>query len=100
MSKLLELKVRPQISCYEAVCFSGSSETATQILDWAVDRGAPALGHLRQGIGSEPDSIFIPSLPTGTVIRLDHGSYLLFWGKGRFAVLSADEFSRRYEVVP
>ena len=100
MTNLPELKVRPKTSSYEAVCFQGSSEVAAQILDWALKRGAPASGHLRQGIGTEPDAIFIPSLPTGTVLGLDRGSYLLFWARGRFAVIGPEEFSQRYEVVP
>ena len=99
MIKLPEIKVRRQTGIYEAVCFKGTSESAMQILDWALERGAPALGHLRQGIGSEPDSIFIPAFPTGTVVRLDRGSYLLFWARGRFAAVTEEEFDRLYEVV-
>ena len=99
MSTLRTMQIRRKLSSYEAVRFEGSSVNAKAILDWAQEGGALVRGHYREGMGQEPDSLFIP-LPTGEVCRVDRGSYLLRWGPGRFVAVGIEEFADCYEVVP
>lgn len=98
MSSLRTMQVRRKLTSNTAVRFEGSSLNAHAILDWAQQGGASVRGHYREGMGLEPDSIFIP-LPTGEVCRVDRGSYLLRWGTGRFVAIGQEEFADLYEVV-
>lgn len=97
MTELDVRRIRPRMNPMTAVQFTGSSLNAMAILDWAQEGGALARGHYRQGIGQEPDCVFIP-LASGAVIRVDHWSWLVRAGPGQFTVFGIEEFADRLEV--
>ena len=99
MTGLRILPVRAISSPATALQFFGSSQQAMAILDWVREDGISAKGHYRQGVHDERDAVFIP-LPTGQVLRLDRGSYLVRFAPRQFAAYSAEDFAQRFEVVP
>lgn len=99
MTALRILPVRVISLAGSALRFDGSSVQAMAILDWVREDDISAKGHYRQGVGIESDAIFIP-LPTGQVLRLDHGSYLVRFAPRQFAAYSAEDFASQFEIIP